>query len=385
VNPHILSTSLTTAEFIERARRVHGAKYDYSAVDYSSAKVKVKICCPQHGIFLQSPTNHISGYGCLSCALISKRNSRRLSIDNFIEKVKAIFGEEYDYTKVNYQGLRTKVQILCREHGVFEMTPGTHLKGRFCPKCTGRAFIPTVEFIERAKIVHKGRYDYSLVNCEHNRSAIKILCSVHGVFEQTPRNHLMGRGCQQCAAASRGLSKRTKAAEQFIAKAKKVHGDLYDYSRAEYKQNRENVTIGCPIHGFFEQSAANHLMGRGCPSCSTTGFDPTQPAILYYLSINDGQAYKIGITNRTVEERYSIDDQRKISIVSSWYFAVGQKARDAEVQLLDRFSLYSYKGPPLLKNGNSELFKKDVLQMDGGEGRKTLDYWTQEEFRFSSK
>ena len=351
--------------FVKKAKAKHGEKYDYSQSDYQTAKKKLAIICDEHGVFLQTPSDHLSGCGCPLCGVEKRRLSKSLSSDVFIKRAKSIVGDRYDYSQVTYQGLRKKVRILCPQHGPFEMTPGTHLKGRHCPKCTGRAFVPTYEFVQKAKTVHNDKYDYSLVNCQHNRQAVKIVCRVHGVFEQEPRSHLLGSGCEKCASVQRGAKKSSAAADQFIEKAKKVHGNLYDYSKAQYKRNNANLTIGCPEHGYFNQTPANHLIGRGCPSCSKTGFDPTRPAILYYLSVNNGQAYKIGITNRTIEERFTNEDLSKISVIASWYFEVGEEARLKEVEILNLYFSRRYKGADLLLNGNSELFDSDVLELQG--------------------
>jgi hypothetical protein len=366
-----LSKKVTTADFIRRGREVHGDKYDYTKVIYSTAKVKIEIYCPTHGTFLQTPSDHLSGCGCPGCAAISKANNRRLPASSFIARAKAIFGDQYDYSMVEYLGLRKKVSIICSGHGIFQMTPGTHLKGRRCPKCTGREFIPTDEFVSRAKNIHDNRYDYSLVDCEHNRKVVKIICPEHGIFEQVPRSHLMGRGCDQCASVKRGLKKRFNAAEQFLEKARKVHGDLYDYSLSQYKQNRVNITIGCSVHGYFLQTPANHLIGRGCPSCSPTGFDPTQKAILYYLAVltdRNETLYKIGITNRTVQKRYPIEDLSRIREIKIWSFDNGAEAAEREGLILKEFIHDFYSGPDVLVGGgNTELFVRDVLGLDSAE------------------
>ena len=357
--------------FVEKAKAKHGDKYDYSQANYLTAKKKLAIICGEHGVFLQTPSDHLSGCGCPLCGVAKRRLSQSLSTDTFIERAKNIVGDRYDYSQVAYLGLRTKVKIICPEHGAFEMTPGTHLKNRHCPKCTGRAFVPTDEFVQKAKTVHKDKYDYSLVNCQHNRQAVKIVCRIHGVFEQEPRSHLLGSGCERCASIERGAKKSSTAADHFIEKARKIHGNLYDYSKALYKRNNANLTIGCAEHGYFKQTPANHLIGRGCPSCSKTGFDPTKPAILYYLSINNGQAYKIGITNRTIEERFTNEDLSKISVVASWHFDVGEEARLREAEILNLYLTRRYKGADLLLNGNSELFDSDVLELEGK--TETLD------------
>lgn len=375
------SQEQATTVFVKKAKAKHGDKYDYTQVVYQTAKKKVALICGEHGAFLQTPSDHLNGCGCPSCAIVNRKLSQLISVDTFISRAKALLGDRYDYSQVQYEGLRRKVTIVCPDHGSFAMTPGTHLKGRHCPKCTGRAFVPTDEFITRAKAQHGDRYDYSLVRCEHNRKAVQIICREHGIFEQAPRSHLMGRGCEQCASLKRGLKKRATAAEQFLDKARTLHGDRYDYSLSQYKRNNANITIGCPEHGYFQQTPANHLIGRACPSCSTTGFDPTRPAILYYLSINNGQAYKIGITNRTIEERFSIEDRLKITVIGKWHFQIGQDAREQEIEILRKHYINRYTGPDLLRNGNSELFKSDVLGLKDSsdiqdpDWKSQLDLW----------
>jgi hypothetical protein len=201
------SIKKATAVFIEKAKAMHGEKYEYSHTIYLTAKKPITIVCKKHGDFIQTPDTHLRGSGCPVCALIKRKSARRLPVEKFIERAKSLLGDRYDYSQVEYDGLRRKVKITCPEHGLFLMTPGTHLKGRHCPKCTGREFIPTNEFIARAKVVHGDRYDYSLVCCQHNRQAVQIICREHGVFEQAPRNHLLGRGCEKCASLNRGLKK----------------------------------------------------------------------------------------------------------------------------------------------------------------------------------
>ena len=124
--------------------------------------------------------------------------------------------------------------------------------------------LTTEEFIKRAKEIHGDKYDYSLVDYKNMTTKIKIICPIHGVFEQRPSDHLRG-DCFFCA----GKNKLTT--EEFIKRAKEIHGDKYDYSLVEYKGIYEKVKIICPIRGLFEQSPSNHLnktYPQGCPFCS---------------------------------------------------------------------------------------------------------------------
>jgi len=121
--------------------------------------------------------------------------------------------------------------------------------------------LTTEEFIAKAKAVHGDRYDYSKVEYAGNKGKVCIICREHGEFWQEARMHLSGCGCPICAG------RKKLRTSDFVKKARSVHGDKYDYSKAEYKGNTEKVCIICPEHGEFWQSAANHLNGRGCPKC----------------------------------------------------------------------------------------------------------------------
>ena len=126
------------------------------------------------------------------------------------------------------------------------------------------------QFIEEAKKIHGDTYDYSLSKYNGNNKKIKIVCNLHGVFEQSPIKHINAKhGCPKCGKLNMA-DKQKKTQEQFIEEAKKIHGDTYDYSLSNYVSYREKVTLICPIHGVFEQIASNHLKGKGCKYCGGT-------------------------------------------------------------------------------------------------------------------
>ena len=126
---------LTTEEFISRARRVHGNKYDYALVKYSVIHIPVKIICREHGEFEQRPHNHLSGHGCNTCGQLATANAKRSNTEQFIVKAKRVHGDKYDYSLVRYQTGVLPVKIVCPVHGEFEQTPHGHLLGRGCRKC----------------------------------------------------------------------------------------------------------------------------------------------------------------------------------------------------------------------------------------------------------
>ncbi len=126
----------TTEQFIEDAKAVHGDKYDYSLVEYLGAKNKVTIKCNKcSDSFKQSATNHLSGYGCMSCARVIQGDSKRKNLQWFIEKSTEVHGEKYNYDNTEYVESDKKVSINCKYHGVFQQSPNAHVSGKGCEKC----------------------------------------------------------------------------------------------------------------------------------------------------------------------------------------------------------------------------------------------------------
>lgn len=127
----------------------------------------------------------------------------------------------------------------------------------------------TEQFIEQAKSIHRNNYDYSKTEYKGCKEKVCIIChkrdefdEEHGEFWQTPDNHINSKqGCPKCGGQTNVTT------ELFIKRAKKVHGDKYDYSKVEYVNNRTNVIIICPEHGEFNQLPLNHLKGEGCYEC----------------------------------------------------------------------------------------------------------------------
>ena len=258
--------TLTTEQFIEKARSVHGDKYDYSKVNYINSHAKVVIICPIHGEFEQSPNSHLKGSGCPRCCT----NNHKCTKEEFIEKARSIHGDKYDYSKVDYVNNETKVCIVCHEHGEFFMKPTNHLIGQGCKKCYHEhkdLKYNTKSIIKKFRQVHGDKYDYSKVNYKGITTKVTIGCPIHGDFEQIPSSHLSGSGCPQCGVDKSATMKRYNN-EKFIEKARSIHGDKYDYSKVDYVNNETKVCIVCAEHGEFMQTPDSHLHGCGCPSCS---------------------------------------------------------------------------------------------------------------------
>lgn len=252
-------------QFIEKAKKRHGDKYDYLKVNYTNSTTKVCIICPEHGEFWQTPSAHIRGNGCPKCSNYNRGRRKRWDTAKFIEESKKIHGDKYDYSKVNYVNSSTLVNIICPQHGEFSQTPLNHLKGQGCPKCAGRNY-STEEIIEEFKKIHGNKYDYSRVEYKKMHEKVCIICPEHGEFWQTPSKHLNGQGCPKCRYELRKGNNLTR--EEFLKRAIKIHGDKYDYSKVSFENTHDKITIKCKKHGEFTQYVYDHLNGHGCPHCA---------------------------------------------------------------------------------------------------------------------
>ena len=158
---------------------------------------------------------------------------------------------------------------------------------------------------------------------------------------------------------SRSIKSFTTLQERFS----NIHKNKYDYTNFIYSKAKVKSTIICQLHGEFQLSADEHLAGIGCSKC---GFDPSKPGLLYYLSINNGEAYKIGITNLSIRKRFTVKDLKKIRIVHQVHYENGQDAYNEEQKYLKQFKEHKYIGPKLLSSGNTELFNIDILNINIG-------------------
>ena len=251
----------TTEIFIEKAKKIHGDKYDYSLVDYKGCNIPVKIICNTCGeVFEQKPRKHLLGHGCTE-----HMKNKKLTFETFLEKAKKAHGDDFDYTfsNIDFNGNKNEVRIIHKKCGkMFFQYPSLHIFGHGCIFCANNIKKTTEQFIEEAKKIHGDKYDYSLVDYKGGKKNVKIICNTcHNIFEQQASHHLKGCGCAVCANV------RTLSTEHFIEKAKKVHGDKYDYSLVDYKNNHTKVKIICPKGHTFEQKPNGHLLGYGCPFC----------------------------------------------------------------------------------------------------------------------
>jgi hypothetical protein len=255
---------------IERFKNIHGDKYDYSKMVYINLNTDIIIICKEHGEFQQAPHNHYAGQNCPKCS-----NRYKITHDEFIEKTVSIHGDKYDYSLCKFTRTHNKVIIICNnldkngeKHGEFNQVPKEHLSGAGCKKCAtemvhDKQRSNTTEFIEKAKLKHGDKYDYSKVNYLDVKTDVIITCnSCNYTFPQRPNSHLTGAGCQKC----NNVYRRTQ--EDFINDAKMIHGDTYDYSKVIYINVDTNITITCKTHGDFIKTPYRHINRKqGCQRC----------------------------------------------------------------------------------------------------------------------
>lgn len=291
---------LSTEYIIKRCKYIYADKYDYSKIEYKGGNAtteKIEIVCPIHGSFFKIYDNiQKRDCGCPKCAIEKRKlNSIVSNANKFIEKSKEKFGDRFDYSEVEYINSQTPVILTCKEHGVrFSTMPNVHLNSRFggCKECHKQYIESTrsknikpklteeerkerrrkcekTNFIERATKKFGERFDYSKVEYINSQTLVNIIDKKlnNETFSVKPYSFLNSVDGRPDIVKSSAL-----ATEDFIKKARKIHGDKYDYSKVVYHKTHEKVCIICPIHGEFWQEPHNHLNrfrdGCGCPKCS---------------------------------------------------------------------------------------------------------------------
>jgi hypothetical protein len=310
-NRILKSRKKTTEEFVKRSIDIHGNIYDYSETVYETFNEKVVIICKIHGVFKQTPSNHLSGYGCLKCGGNIKKTT-----EEFVKQSIHVHGNKYDYSKSKYNGSHKKIIIICKIHGEFEQTPSNHLSGHDCFECgtdrTNRMLKSrkktTEEFIKQSTDIHGNNYNYSKTVYDSSNEKVIIICKIHGEFEQTPNNHLSGKGCFECGRErTKQANKQSKlTTEEFIEQAIDIHENNYDYSKIIYKSTIEKVIIVCKIHGEFEQTPNNHLSGKGCSKCSKIGY--SQKAIKWLKEIEENENIEIQTAENGGEQKIKFEN-----------------------------------------------------------------------------
>jgi hypothetical protein len=185
---------ISNEDFIKRAREKHGDKYDYSLSEYKGIFKKIKIICPIHNEFEQTAKSHLDGKGCKYCG-----GTYNKTVEEIITISSLKHNNKYDYSLVDYLNSELYISIICPEHGLFKQKTYKHMYGQGCPKCVNYVKpFTNEEFFNKLKNIHGERYDYSLVKFKSTKHKIDIICREHGLFKQKVSKHIDGQGCPRC-------------------------------------------------------------------------------------------------------------------------------------------------------------------------------------------
>lgn len=194
--------TLDTEVFKELACEKHGDKYDYSLTNYFKSNLKVIIICKIHGKFLMRPNNHLNGQGCPSCG-----GKDEITLDEIQKRNFERYGDKYTLLDKIYTNSDIPLTFRCNKHNIiFRTNIYKHIKHYGCKKCFREHIDNNTadnvhSFLERAKLFHRDKYDYSKVIYKGNKINVEIICPKHGSFFQRPNNHLSRIGCPVCSAS----------------------------------------------------------------------------------------------------------------------------------------------------------------------------------------
>ena len=277
-------------EFIKRVIKKHGDRYVYNKIDYTKANNLIIVVCKKHGEFRIPAYRFISGEGCPKCAQEKRIESchTRKTTESFVNEIKEKFGNRVNCDEIVYVNANTPVIITDNKLNIrYEISP-TKLLTRGLLK---RPKITKEEFIKKAKEVHNNKYDYSKVDYINLNTKVCIICPEHGEFWQKPKDHLLGYECIECGHNKSHL-KLKKDKCDFVEKANKIHGNFFTYDNFDYLNYHAKSSITCPIHGDFQQSPAKHLEGHGCPKCNESHLEREVRLYLENKNIKFTQEFK---------------------------------------------------------------------------------------------
>lgn len=260
---------------LEDVRKVN-PQYDYSKFEATFTKVseKVTVICREHGEFSMTVAHLKKGKGCRQCGLEKTRQARLITVDEFLKRAGETHGDTYSYKLDTYTAYTEKMTIVCPVHGDFQQSPLQHVQlkhgCRFCAwAANGQKAAWTVEEFETAcKRIHNNKYVYT-GDFTNTLSPVTVICPVHGRQKQQAFTHMKSSGCPSCGKEARGLKLRTTK-EQFLERARTLHGDAYQYDFEGYVSQKSYVKITCKLHGPFYQNGDTHLRGSRCPICAGT-------------------------------------------------------------------------------------------------------------------
>lgn len=366
------SQKTSIEDFIRRAKEI-SPQYDYSKVVYINSNTKVEVICRTHGSFFIKPSDILGGKGCRKCFEDRKKTLYNKPQEQFIEEMKET-SPQYDYSKVNYINSKTKVEVICKEHGSFHTVPSSLLQGMGCPECgklkIGKAqSLELSEFMERVKTLHGDKFKIYEDTYINKKSNVDIECEIHGRLSVNATQFLRSHyGCPKCGNDQAPKTKTTKF-EEFKRRVEERFGDKFILIEDSYINLRKPVQAICKEHGQVTVNPRALTNGTyGCPKCAFKNslknyFD--MPTKVYYIQLTDEYGkkyYKIGITVKSLKQRfYNLKKfNMKIRIIDYKEFPTGRPAFMLEQFILDKFKDKKTKDDVLYGSGQTEVFDYDI-------------------------
>lgn len=262
---------------------------------YKNYYTKVPIICPKHGEFYQKPSEHLSGKGCKLCGIIKSNENSKKTFESFEKQGKLIHNNKYSYNKKTYSDVKTKTLIICPIHGGFWQTPDNHIHGKKgCPQCSHTWISTMDEIIDKCKAVHGDKYDYSKFDYINSKQKGIITCKLHGPFLQDINHHLQGHGCPKCnssnleneveiALKDNNIKFEKEKRFDWLKNKKKLPLDFYlpDYNIAiecQGIQHYKPIEIFGGIERFVKQTNRDKLKQKLC--------EDNNIKLLYYSKSN---------------------------------------------------------------------------------------------------
>lgn len=189
-------------EYIKKCKLKHKNKYSecYKKLpEEINLELEWNFDCPEHGNFPQKFKNHLR-HGCKKCA-----GNKTKTKEEFINDARKIYGNKYDYSRIDYKNNKERVNIICPKHGDFKKSYQEHIRlKQGCPKCS--RVTDKESYIEKANEIHNFKYDYSKFEYKGCRDIVKIICPKHGDFTLISYSHLNGIGCPKCKSSKGELT-----------------------------------------------------------------------------------------------------------------------------------------------------------------------------------
>lgn len=254
---------LTNEVFKQRATLKHNGKYDYSKTDVNNRDEygKVIVTCLIHGDYRITPHDHLNGRGCKQCGLERIRQSKLGNTKDFINKAIKVHKDKFLYNEVQYVDWKTPVNITCKIHGIFPQIPNNHLQGEGCPYCGKisaniKKTKSTIDFINEANVAHNNKYDYSETDLtqKDKDGKVKIICHIHGIFKQTPDQHINAKeGCPICKASHMETEIRNLLVENNIDFKEQYKFEWLGKQSLDFYLPKYNIGIECQGKQHFEE------------------------------------------------------------------------------------------------------------------------------------